>query len=164
MNTEGLKEVLVKEARAKGICMDGYSYMNRNDIDALIDYYITHPDWCLERNYPSLAYLKEHFSNIEDRGVYVGHTFHGELLNERQAYIFHNCKGTIKVGLNVKKVIIPMLYFANGCRIHIVGTGDIKPKKESERTIVPLYIFGQNDISARDNRYVKYTRYKSELI
>jgi len=160
----GIKETLMEQARAKGICADGYGTMRVDDMDALVDYYIEHPDWCMERGFPTLAVLREHFSDIEDKGVFIGRHFHGETLNDRQAYIFHDCKGTIKVGLNVEKAIIPMLYLANGCRLHIVGVGEVKPRKESERSVVPVYTFGDNDVSAKDTRFVKFTRYKSGLI
>lgn len=93
--------------------------------------------------------------------MYVDKTFNGELLNDKQIYVFHNCKGTIKVALNVEKAIIPMLYFANRCRLKVVGIGDVKP---IHRTEVPVYTFGKNDISARDNAYVKFNRYKNDLI
>lgn len=154
----------MSEARAKGICAEGYEEMRIDNVDALVDYYTQNPDWCMERDFPTLATLKEHFSDCEDKGVFVGRTFHGELLNERQAYIFHNCRGTVKVGLNVDKAIIPMIYVANGCRLRFVGVGEYAPKNPGERSIVPVYSFGKNDISARDNRYVAFNLYKSELI
>jgi len=161
MNVQEIKEALISGAQEKGICGPGYDRMLASDIDGLVDYYVANPDWCLERGFPALGFLRAHFTDRADKGVFVDRTFRGELLNERQAYIFHNCKGTIKVGLNVGKGIIPMLYLANGCRLHIVGAGDAKPGKPS---VVPVYTFGKNDVSARDNRYVKFSRYKSGLI
>lgn len=161
---EDLKLHLMKLAREKGICIDGYSEMRTDDIDALIDYYINNPDWCLERDYPTLDFLKKHFSGIEDKGVFVGKTFNGEILNERQVYIFHNCKGTVKVGLNVEFENIPMLYVANKCRLRFVGIGDIKPNRESGRTQVPVYIFGKNDVSAHDNMYVVFNKINLPMI
>lgn len=158
-----LKEQLMALAREKGICAPGYEEMRVDDIDALVDYYVQNPDWCMERDFPTLPVLREHFSNIEDKGVFVGKTFHGELLNDLQTYIFHNCKGTVKVGLNVDKGIIPMLYVANGCRMRFVGVGDVVPSRK-QRSIVPVYIFGDNDISARDNKYVVFNRNENELI
>ncbi len=154
----------MSEARAKGICAEGYEEMRIDNVDALIDYYTQNPDWCMERDFPTLATLKEHFADVGDKGVFVGRTFHGELLNERQAYIFHNCRGTVKVGLNVERANIPMIYVANGCRLRFVGVGEYAPKNPDERSIVPVYSFGKNDISARDNKYVAFSRYKSELI
>lgn len=155
-----IKEELMQEARSGGICKDGYEYMRTCNVDKLIDYYIQNPDWCLERNYPTLNYLEEHFADKQCKGIYVGEKFNGELLDEKQVYIFHNCKGTIKVGLNIKKAIIPMLYIANNCRIKIVGVGE-DGMRQSE---VPIYIFGKNDVSAHNNKYVKFNKYETDLI
>lgn len=148
------------EARAKGICLDGFEKIRSGDRDEMIEYYLKIIDWSLERSFPDLHVLTESFADCEDKGIFVGKTFHGELLNDLQTYVFHKCKGTISVGLNVDKAIIPMLYLANGCRLHIMGVGDIKPRKRSE---VPIYTFGKNDVSARDNRYVKFIHHKREL-
>lgn len=159
---DNLKEILINTAHAKGICAEGYKQMLESaDIGEMTEYYVANPDWCMERNFPSLVMLREHFADCGDKGVFVDRTFHGELLNDLQTYIFHNCKGTIKVGLNVDKAIIPMLYLANGCRLRIIGTGDVVPKKQSE---VPVYVFGKNDLSARDNKYVEFITYKHNLI
>lgn len=152
----------MSDARRGGICAEGYAQMRAYDRDELIGFYVENPDWCMERGFPDLRTLTEEFSDIEDKGVFVGKTFHGEMLDQRQAYIFHDCKGTIKVGLNVEKAIIPMLYIANGCRLRIVGAG-VKVSKKN-RTIVPVYVFGKNDVSARDNAFVKFTRYDNELL
>ncbi len=162
---EKLKSYLENKVSELGICESGMERLRGiSDRASLIAYYIQHPDWCLERGFPDIRVLREFFSDCSEYGVFVDRIFHGELLNDSQTYIFHNCKGTINVGLNTEKAIIPMLYLANGSRLHIVGVGDIKPKKASERSIVPIYTFGKNDVSARDNRYVKFTRYKTELI
>lgn len=153
---------LISTAREKGICAVGFRKMNESaDVDALIGYYTAQPDWCLERNFPDLETLREHFADCGDKGVFVDRTFHGELLNDLQAYVFHNCKGTVKVGLNVDKCIIPMIYLANGCKLRIIGVGDIVPRKPSE---VPVYVFGKNEYSAKDNRYVKFLIYKHDLV
>lgn len=133
-------------------------------MDVLVDYYIANPDWCLERDYPTLPFLRENFSDIESKGVFVDRKFNGELLNDLQAYVFHNCSGTVKVGLNVAKRIIPMLYIANRCRLRIVGAGEYRPHNESQRTEVPIYSFGKNDISAKDNVFVKFVHYNHDLI
>ena len=157
-----IKDILLNTAHAKGICADGYKQMlSSTDASAMVDYYVQNPDWCLERDFPTLPILSEQFANCEDKGVFVNKTFHGEVLNDLQTYIFHNCKGTIKVGLNVDKAIIPMLYLANGCRLRIVGIGEAVTKTPS---VVPVYVFGKNDYSAKDNKYVNFSIYKNELI
>lgn len=157
-----IRDSLIHGAHDKGICAEGYKQMlESSDIDSLVNYYVANPDWCLERNFPDLQMLTEKFANCENKGVFVNKIFKGELLNDLQTYIFHNCKGTIKVGLNVDKAIIPMLYLANRCRLRIVGVGDIKPQIPSE---VPIYTFGKNDYSARDNKFVKFNIYKHDLL
>ena len=159
---EGLKEQLINTAHAKGICAEGYKQMlGSTDANAMVDYYVQNPDWCLEGDFPTLQMLTDKFSDCEDKGVFVNKTFHGEVLNDLQTYILHNCKGAIKVGLNVEKAIIPMLYLANGCRLRIVGVGDVVPKIPSE---VPVYVFGKNDYSAKDNKYVKFVTYKHKVL
>lgn len=159
-----LKQYLIDEAKTKGICIDGFREMKAGDIDSLINYYIQNPDWCLERDFPNLKTLKENFSDNEDMGIYIGKHFHGELLNELQAYIFHKCTGTIKVGLNEAKALIPMLYVANGCKLHFVGVGEFAPKNKDHRTKVPIYSFGKNDVSAMDNKWVKFIHFKHRLL
>lgn len=157
-----IRKILLHTAHDKGICADGYRQMLESaDKEALVEYYTAQPDWCLERNFPDLETLREHFADCGDKGVFVDRTFHGELLNDLQAYVFHNCKGTVKVGLNVDKCIIPMIYLANGCQLRIIGVGDIVPRKPSE---VPVYVFGENEYSAKDNRYVKFLIYKHDLV
>lgn len=163
-NMASLKETLINTALEMGICNEGYRKMRRFQTkEEMVAYYLANPDWCMERNFPSLAMLREHFADVRDMGVFVDHTFHGELLNDLQTYIFHNCKGTIKVGLNVDKAIIPMLYLANGCRLRIVGVGDVVLPREV-RTKVPLYIFGDNRISARDNEHVVFRFFHNKLL
>ena len=47
------------------------------DRDGLIEMYLRTIDWSLERNFPSLRLLRREFSDIEDKGVFVGKTFDG---------------------------------------------------------------------------------------
>lgn len=162
MEISELKHQLMQQARFNGICAEGYGLMRGYDRDSLIDYYVANPDWCLERNFPDMRMLADEFSDCESKGVFVGKTFHGEQLDELQTYIFHGCKGTIKVGLNIDKSIIPMFYIANGCRLRIVGVGQWVPARS--RSVVPLYIFGKNDVSAKDNAYVKFNRFTHDLL
>lgn len=159
---DGLKEQLIQAALAKGVCAEGYKHMvDSPDKDAMVNYYVANPDWCLERSFPDIEVLRDHFRDVTKMGVYVDHTFHGEVLNDLQTYIFHNCKGTIKVGLNVDKAIIPMLYLANCCELEIIGVGDIIPRLKPK---VPIYVFGENEYTTKDNEFVKFITYKHGLI
>ena len=103
-------------------------------------------DWALEEGYPSIDTLRRDFKNCEVDGIFVDKVFHGEQLDDLQVYVFHNCTGTIRVGLNLKKKIIPMLYFANGCDMDIKGVPG-----SAMQVRVPLYVFGQNRVGAEQS-------------
>lgn len=127
----------MEDARRGGICAEGYGKMRGYDRDELINLYVENPDWCIERGFPSLKLLRREFSDIEDKGVYVGRTFDGEVFDRLRAYIFHDCKGTIKVAMDYENAVIPMLYFANGCDMRVECVQRNEPAIE-----VPLYIAG----------------------
>lgn len=135
MNETQLKETLMEDARRGGICAEGYGQMRGYDREGLIGYYLANPDWSIERGFPSLKLLRREFSDIEDKGVYVGRTFDGEVFDKLQTYIFHDCKGTIKVEMDYENAVIPMLYFANGCNIRVECE-----QKNDPAINVPLYI------------------------
>lgn len=134
MNEMQLKETLMNDARREGICAPGYELMRGYDRDGLIDYYVQNPDWCIERGFPSLKLLRREFSDIGDKGVFVGKTFDGEVFDKLQTYIFHGCKGTIRVAMDYDNAVIPMLYFANGCNITVSCV-----QKNNPRIIIPIY-------------------------
>lgn len=115
-------------------------------------------DWALEEGYPSLHTIREFFSDCEEQGIYVDKVFHGEDLRDHQVYVFHNCTGTIRVGLNADKAIIPMLYFANGCTMKVEAAG---PKGYA--TIVPLYVFGDNRITGEKSEDIVCKTFKLEV-
>lgn len=111
-------------------------------------------DWALEEGYPNFATLQKYFSDCENLGVFVGREFHGEVLSDQQVYVFHKCTGTIRVGLNVEKRIIPMLYFANGCDM------SVKPSFVHGNVRVPLYVFGDNVVKPYATGGAIYRIYK----
>lgn len=114
-------------------------------------------DWALEEGYPHLETLRRDFSDCEEYGVFVGKHFNGELLNDQYVYVFHQCTGEIRVGLNVSKRIIPMLYFANDCNM-VVKSANSSPASFPVR--VPCYIFGQNRISVENSDELECKIYK----
>lgn len=161
MDSKQLKDLLIAEALNKGICLQGNRQMQKREIKSLVDYYVANPDWCLERNFPSYDILSREFGDFQDKGVYINREFNGELISGLQTYIFHNCKGVVSVAMDYEKCTIPMLYFANNCRMRVVCR---QTENQYNQVRFPIYIFGKNDISARDNRYAKFLKYKSETI
>lgn len=138
---------LRREASAHGMCAEYRDLLGsvETKYDA-IALYRRCIDWALEEGYPSIETLRHDFKSCEIYGVFVDHEFHGETLDSQKVYVFHNCKGTIRVGLNASLKIIPMLYFANGCDMDIKGIPG-----SAMQVRVPLYIFGQNRISAEQS-------------
>lgn len=154
-----IKEILLQQAKEKGICSEGYNNLLNLNEKCLIEYYLKTIDWSLERNFPSMDIIREHFSDKEVYGMYVDKTFKGECFTNRQLYVFHNCKGLIYVGMDYDKAIIPMLYFANGCDVTIVcAQKNVFPIK------VPLYSFGDNKISTDGRGNAVFTIHKSDVI
>ena len=135
-------------AREKGMCADNRAYLSACETkEDAIRLYKQTIDWALENEYPDLDFLRKEFSNCQGEGIFIDHHFTGQPLSEHQVYVFHHCTGTIRVGLNLAKKIIPMCYFANNCDMTILGF-------EGERIFpdrVPLYIFGENNINASNS-------------
>lgn len=156
---KSIEEILKDKARGTGMCREGLSKIATGDKAEMVDYYLSIPDWCLERDFPDLQTLTELFADCESKGLYVNKKFNGEVLDDLQTYVFHNCSGEIKVGLNIDKGRIPMLYFANGCRMHITGCnqGYSPPIK------VPLYLFGDNEVTLNKNCGINFVEYRSRL-
>lgn len=154
-----LKEILMDGARNAGICKDGYGHLGRlSDKGAAVDYYLANPDWCIECGFPSLDVLRTEFADCEDKGVYVGRTFDGEVLRERQVYVFHACKGWVQIGWDAERAIIPMLYFANGCDMRVCGDG-----ADRERPLrIPMYVFDGEKIEAVDGRDAEFRTHRQK--
>ena len=156
----GIKEKLMHDARERGICIDGYKEMKSSDIYGLIDYYLRTIDWSLERDFPTLEFIRENLVcrgslHYEDKGIYVDREFDKELIFGQQINVFHHCSGIIDVAMDYDAAIIPMLYFANGCDIKITCSqeNDIPIK-------VPVYIFGENKVEIEKSKNAIFNIYK----
>lgn len=136
------KRQLRREASAHHMCAENRTALEAVDTksDAVMLYKKT-IDWALEEGYPNLATLRRDFTDCESLGVFIDKHFDGEILDQHEVYVFHNCSGTIRTGLNIKKRIIPMLYFANGCEMNINGISG-----SATQARVPLYVFGDNRV------------------
>lgn len=154
------KETLLRHGRLNSMCTENISALKEceNKSEA-IQLYKKTIDWALERNFPSIEILRSEFSDCQNDGLFVDHTFNGETLNDHQTYIFHNCKGIIKVGLCLEKAIIPMLYFANNCNMTIVGTNTLRVRPD----IIPCYVFGENSICAENDINAIFRIHREEV-
>lgn len=159
---EEFREEIINEAVEAGICEQGLEHLrNCKSIEEMLDYYVANPDWCLERKFPSMLILEKHKDLLEEKGVYIGCRFkRTDMFSKRQAYIFIGCKGNINVAMDYENEIIPMLYFAGGCRMKVICPQDNK----RWRIRVPIYEFGLNDIQAKSNRNAEYIRFKNQML
>ena len=125
------KDSLLRYGKLNSMCAENIDALKKCETKSdAIQLYKKTIDWALERNYPNLELLRKEFSDCQNDGLYIDHTFNGETLNKHQVYVFHNCKGTIKVGLNNEKVIIPMLYFTNDCEMTIEGINAMRVRPD----------------------------------
>lgn len=154
------KKYLQEQARVCRMCADNRAYLNACETkEDAIRLYKQTVDWALERNYPNLEFLRAEFADNEKDGIYIDKHFDGDVLNEHQAYVFHHCSGTVRVGLNFAKKIIPMCYFANNCDMTILGLDGEKMFPDR----VPLYIFGENKIEAKNSSTMEAKIYRGEV-
>ena len=142
------------------MCADNRAYLNACETkEDAIRLYKQTIDWALEEGYPDLDFLRKEFADQQSQGIFIDHNFDGEILNEHQVYVFHHCTGTIRVGLNLAKKIIPMCYFANGCDMTILG---VETADQFLPDRVPLYIFGKNKINATNSNTMEVRIYQHE--
>lgn len=141
---------------AHGVCEEYRGLLSRasSKVDALA-LYKRGINWCLENNSPSIDFLRDYKEDCYFSGIFIDRHFDGEVLIDQPVYVFHNCTGTIRVGLNKSRRTIPMLYFANGCEMDIKGIegSEISPR-------VPIYIFGKNRVSAEQSKDITCVIYK----
>ena len=158
MDTQWKRE-LRRLASAHGMCAENRRLLEYVDTKAdAISLYKKTIDWALEEDYPGIDMLRRAFSDCESEGVFVDRQFNGEILDAKQVYVFHNCKGTICVRLNVSEKIIPMLYFANGCKMTVRhADGDDTSIR------VPLYVFGDNEIFPEQSESMQCSLFKFEV-
>ena len=147
------KKELTKQAREKKMCADNRAYLSCcENIHDVVRYYKQTIDWALEKDYPTLDVVRREFIGLESEGIYVDHVFNGEILKEHQVYVLHNCKGLLKLELNVETAINPIIYLGNGCDIIIEGLIINKPTS----TKYSIVSFGDNIIKTINVEKVEY--------
>lgn len=155
------KPHLQRLAREHKMCTENRAYLNAcEDKSDAIRLYKQTIDWALEEGYPDLDFLRKEFANHQGVGLFIDQHFDGTPLSEHQVYVFHNCTGHIRVGLNLAKKIIPMCYFANNCDMTILGFENedgFMPDR------VPLYIFGENKIVAKNTHTTEFRIYSHDV-
>lgn len=156
---EDWKKLLRRKATTYHMCEENRTALESVNSKAdAVALYIKTIDWALEEDYPGLNVIRRYFNDCEQYGIFIDKVFSGETLTDLPVYVFHNCKGTIRTGLNTEKKIIPMLYFANGCDMTVVSSNTL-----GMRSRVPLYIFGDNTVLAEDSENIVCRRYNFDV-
>ena len=156
------KQTVIDDAIRKGICNEYAELLRRSkDLTQFLHLYRRGVDWSLENDCPSVALMRRFpEERLDLHGIFIDKEFNGEVLDDRLVYIFHNCTGTIRTGLNVEQKIIPMLYFANGCDMRIESANDFVLPRPIK---VPLYIFGQNSVVCEESPKISGVIYNKEV-
>lgn len=155
----GWKTQLRRQASARHMCEENrLALEGASSKEAAVALYLKTIDWALEEGYPRLDTLREYFTDCEPYGVFIDRKFHNELFIDKPVYVFHHCSGTIRVGLNRTKSIIPMVYVANGCNLHVQASDNL-----GLRTRVPIYNFGDNRVIGEDSENLVCKVYNLEV-
>lgn len=161
MDEVTLQRDIISKAKLAGICSEGEGILtSAGNKQAMVDYYLTCPDWCLEREFPSYDTLVNQFSDCQSQGVYIGERFDKQIMFDKQVYVFHNCKGVIYTGLNTDKAIIPMIYVANSCDLKIIGLD----MDFADEIYVPVYSYGKNKLNLKKSQATKFKLYQNSLL
>lgn len=151
------KKQLRHEASLHHMCGENRAALSevKSKVEAVALYKKT-VDWAIKEGYPDMETIRRYFSDADASGVFVDRHFDGEVLDDQQVYVFHNCTGTIRTGLNVDKAIIPMLHFANGCDMRVEScNADNMPCPVR----VPLYIYGDSRVEAEESARLHCLKY-----
>lgn len=155
------KEHVIRQARISGMCTENIKALSQCSTKSeAIELYKRTIDWALEQNYPSLEDIRKYFPDCQSDGIYVDENLN-ITVSKLQAYVFHNCRGTINVEMDYEGRVIPMLYFSNDCDVTVTC------KQTNKYPIrVPIYVYGRNNIRKKDNNnasFVIYELYKEDI-
>lgn len=156
------KSIVIADAVNKGVCNEYAGLLDRcKSLTDFLYLYRRGVDWSLENDCPSLKLMRRfQEERLDLHGIFIDKHFDDEVLMDRDVYIFHNCTGTIRTGLNVSKKMIPMLYFANGCDMRVESANE----EFLPRPIrVPLYIFGSNKVESESSGKMDCVIYNREV-
>lgn len=124
-----LSQRLKADAISKNLCQEHIDGWDKDGVFDLMEYYKANPDWCLERKYPSIEFLKENFNSVSVRnqGVYIGWGGGGGDLvlatpDGAPVFIFNQCSGRVRI----PEWMVARVYVALGSNLEfIVGKNAI---------------------------------------
>lgn len=155
MTQEELSETLKDMGRAIGMCDKFYDrWIDGMDIDTMLDFYVQGLDFCIEKDFPPLDFIRRNFS-MED--LHRHHIYLDENVNlegESGTYIFlGHCTGRVHFG----DFCISGVYIRHSSDLKLLSDG-------FSRVFVSLYEDGGCDAVAQDsfNLHIYDRRKKKE--
>ena len=95
METREISLALKSEAVSLGLCQEWTSEWDNESKDSLVEKYVKGIDFCIDHNYPSLAFMKENFDGVmQKHGVFAMEEV--SVFNRRFLDINHSCVGSAK--------------------------------------------------------------------
>ena len=95
METKEISLALKSEAVSLGLCQEWTSEWGNESKDSLVEKYVKGIDFCIEHNYPSLAFMKENFDGVmQKHGVFAMEEV--LVFNKKFIDINHSCVGSAK--------------------------------------------------------------------
>lgn len=85
-------------AMNNGLCTEHAIAWGEMDKEAMVRYYVTNPDWCLERQFPPTDFMQQHADDelLAKHGVYINKDFSGADCVP-DIVILNNCRGTVEI-------------------------------------------------------------------
>jgi hypothetical protein len=144
---------LAKQAKANGICAEWHADLKQmEDIEKLLDMYISGIDFCLSNDYPSNDYIRANFKGkMEHRGVFLDHDL--KVAGQRTVVALGSCTGEVYVsGYDVSEIY---LKHDSEIVLHVSG---------NSFAMVDMFDNSKLSIVASDNAKVCINHYGGEFI
>ena len=124
-----LSERLAKDARRAGICQEWHDKLiSMDDKHAMVEMYLRGIDFCLSNDYPTNAFIREHFVGVmEQHGVFLDEPV--DVTNFRKVVALGKTNGTVKfnrysVGEVFAKHNAELNVYANGNAFVVIDVFD----------------------------------------
>jgi hypothetical protein len=147
-----LNKELANTAKRKGVCKEWFNRLqNTEDKGELIKMYLEGIDFCLSNEFPTNAYIREHFvGTCEAYGVFLDETIN--VVNSRFVVALGTCEGSA----DYSAFGVGQVFIKHDSRVHITA---------SDNAFVMVDIFDNSEVTVtvKDNAKVCVNNYGGKL-
>lgn len=138
---------LKKEATRIGLCNKWIEEWGSPDLDELCDKYVKGIDFCVEHDFPSCQYMKEHFDGImQKHGIFVDESF--VLTNPRTLVVNGKCNGKV----NVNGYGVSDIYARHDSVLEIIVSGNARVSVETyDNCVLAVKASGNSKVFVYDH-------------